>query len=118
VLNPRARLFTDAALLGLAVLLAIAIAVPALTSVRPWFALLACALLPGAALLTLLPVRDLFTWCLVSILISLAVGTIASLIILWLGAWHPLALAGVLGGASIALLARDLYSATRSPATV
>jgi len=118
VVNPRVRLFTDAALLALAVLLVIAIAVPALSSVRPWFALVACALLPGAAVLTMIPVRDLFTWFLVSILLSLALGTIASLIILWLDAWHPLALAAVLGASSAGLLLRDLYGVTRSPATV
>jgi hypothetical protein len=117
VLNPRARLLSDAALLVLAVLLLTAIAVPALAPIRPWLALAACALLPGAAVLTLLPVRDFFTWCLVSVLLSLAVGTITSLVILWLGAWHPLALAGVLGAVSMGLLARDLYGATRSPVT-
>ena len=118
MLNPRARRLIDTALLALAVLLLIAIALPALAPVRPWLALAACALLPGAAVLTLLPVRDFFTWCLVSILISLAVGTLTSLVILWLGAWHPLTLAGLLGAASVLLIAKDLYGVVRSPATV
>jgi hypothetical protein len=114
--NPRLRLWTDASLLVLAVLLAVAIALPVLAPARPWLALAACALLPGAAVLTLIPVEDFFTWCLVSILVSLAAGTITSLAILWLGVWHPLTLAGVLGAASILLLTKDLYSAIRSPA--
>ena len=114
--NPRTRLVTDAALLVLAVLLVIAIALPALSPVRPWLALGACAFLPGAAVLTLLPVKDFFTWCLISILVSLAVATIMSLAILWLGLWHPLTLAGLLGAASVLLLSKDLYKVVRSPA--
>ena len=117
MLNPRARLLIDAALLVLAVLLVVAIALPVLAPVRPFLALGACALLPGAAVLTLIPVESFFTWCLVSILVSLAAGTVASLAILWLGVWQPLTLAGVLGAASIGLLTRDLYGALRSPAT-
>lgn len=115
--NPRARFLTDVALLVLAVLLLMAIALPILAPLRPWLALGACALLPGAALVTLFPVGDFLTWCLVSVLVSLAVGTITSLAILWLGAWHPLTLAGVLGAASIVLLARDLISVLRSNAS-
>lgn len=114
--NRRARLLTDAALLALTVLLVIAIAIPALAPVRPWLALGACAVLPGAAILTLIPVESFFTWCLVSILLSLAAGTIATLAILWLDLWHPLVLAGILGAASVALLSRDLYAVVRSPA--
>ena len=115
--NLRTRRVTDVALLAIAILLLIAIALPALSPVRPWLALGACALLPGAAVLTLLPVKDFFTWCLVSILLSLAIGTVTSLAILWLGLWHPLTLASLLGSASVVLLSRDLYKVVRSPAT-
>ncbi len=112
--NPQLRLRADAALLVLAVLLAVVIAVPAFHQARPLLALLACVLLPGAALLTLIPVRDFFTWCLVAVLTSLAIGTVTSLATLWLGIWHPLTLAGVLGAASFILLGLDLWRVLRS----
>lgn len=106
--QPRNRLRVDATLLVLAVVLALAIAVPPLQPARPVLALGACVLLPGGALLTLIPVRDFFTWILVALLASLAIGTVTSLATLWLGLWHPLVLAAVLGGASVILLGVDL----------
>lgn len=112
--NPKLRLQVDATLLLLAVLLALAIAVPPLQPARPVLALVACAVLPGAGLLTLIPVRDFFTWCLVAVLASLAIGTVTSLATLWLDVWHPLTLAGVLGAASFILLGIDLWRVLRS----
>jgi len=111
--NPRARLLVDVGLLVLALLLVLAIALPLLAPARPWLALAVCALLPGAALLTLIPVADFLTWFLVSVLVSLAVGTVTSLVILWSGVWEPLTLAGVLGAASALLLLRDLAGTIR-----
>ncbi len=107
------RLRLDAAMLALTAALVIAVAFPFLTPLRPGLALAAFALLPGAALLTLAPVDSFLTWCLVSVLVSLAVETLTSLILLWLHFWHPLLLASALGVISVTLLGRDLYRTTK-----
>lgn len=113
----RDRYITDVALLALAALLVLTIALPGLGAMRPVLALAGCSLLPGAAVLTLIPVRDFLTWALLAVLMSLAVLTLTSLVTLWAGLWEPLVLAGVLGAASVLLLGRDLYGVARTPRT-
>ncbi len=113
----RDRYITDAGLLALTALLVLTIAIPGLGAARPVLALVGCCVLPGAALLTLIPVRDFLTWALLAVLMSLAVLTLTSLVTLWAGLWEPLVLAGVLGAASVFLLGRDLRGVIRTPRT-
>ena len=106
----------DAALLVLGCAMVIAAAVPSLAAVRAALALPACILLPGAAVLTVRPVDTILQWSLLSILLSLAIETTASLLMLWLGFWHPLLFASALGVVSVVLIGTDFIRAAPAAA--
>lgn len=116
MLDRRDRLRIDVALIVLTVLLVLS-AVLSLEGPRTGLALVVFVLLPGAAVLTLVPVRSFLSWFLLSVLLSLAVETLTSLVTLWVHAWHPVGLASVLGAVSVVLLVLDLLRARRLPSS-
>jgi uncharacterized membrane protein len=102
--------------LGSLVLLACGLAAVAAGSgpVRTVLVLAAAISVPGWALLTLLPATDLLTAVALSVAFSLALEIAGSLVLGWVGWWHPFVLAGVLCGASAVALLRHLVRTVRA----
>ncbi|MDX6597657.1 MAG: hypothetical protein QOE87_1544 [Gaiellales bacterium] len=73
----------------------------------------AAALIPGAAVLTRIRVAVPATVVALSIALSLAIDSIASLILAWSGWWHPEMVGAVVATASGLLLARDARERAR-----
>jgi uncharacterized membrane protein len=71
-------------------------------------------LVPGGALLSLLPFREPDEVLALTLVLSLAVIAVATLAMAWLGAWHPLRLTAGLAAASAVLLLLDLTRRLRS----
>jgi uncharacterized membrane protein len=65
-------------------------------------------LVPGGALVNLLPFREPDEVLALTLMLSLTVMAAASLVMAWLGAWHPLRLTAGLAAASAAFLLLDL----------
>lgn len=112
--HPSSRALGDLALLAL--LLAAALAVLAsVQPVRPFVVLVAACLVPGGAILTLIgrggaPLANVA----LTLGLSIAIELLGSSALAFAGWWHPEVLAYVLGGASAALLLRDLMRAART----
>jgi hypothetical protein len=67
-------------------------------------------LVPGGALVTRLPFREPNEVLAVTVVLSLAILAAATLLMAWIGAWHPLRLTAGLGAASAVVLLLDLFS--------
>jgi uncharacterized membrane protein len=67
-------------------------------------------LVPGGALVTRLPFREPDEILALAVVLSLAILAAATLVMAWIGAWHPLRLTAGLGAASAAILLLDLFS--------
>lgn len=67
-------------------------------------------LVPGGALVTLLPFREPDEILALAVVLSLAILAAATLVMAWIGAWHPLRLTAGLGAASAVVLLLDLFS--------
>ena len=65
-------------------------------------------LVPGGALVSLLPFQEPDEVLALTLLLSLAVMAAATLVMVWLGAWHPLRLTAGLAAASTVVLLLDL----------
>lgn len=65
-------------------------------------------LVPGGALVTRLPFREPDEVLALTLVLSLAILAAATLIMAWLGAWHPLRLTAGLSAASGVVLLGDL----------
>jgi uncharacterized membrane protein len=65
-------------------------------------------LVPGGALVSLLPFREPDEVLALTLVLSLAVMAAATLVMAWLGAWHPLRLTAGLAAASAVVLVLDL----------
>jgi uncharacterized membrane protein len=65
-------------------------------------------LVPGGALVNLLPFREPDEVLALTLVLSLAIMAAATLVMAWLGAWHPLRLTAGLAAASAAVLLLDL----------
>jgi uncharacterized membrane protein len=65
-------------------------------------------LVPGGALVSLLPFREPDEVLALTLVLSLAVIAAATLVMAWLGAWHPLPLTAGLAAASAVVLLLDL----------
>jgi uncharacterized membrane protein len=102
------RVGFDLALLAVTVLLVVLIKrdVDGLPRVLATVAF-AC-LVPGGALVNLLPFREPDEVLALTLVLSLAVMAAATLAMAWLGAWHPLRLTAGLAAASAAVLLLDL----------
>jgi uncharacterized membrane protein len=71
-------------------------------------------LVPGGALVSLLPFREPDEVLALTLVLSLAVVAAAALVMAWLGAWHPLRLTAGLAAASAVVLLLDLARRLRS----
>ena len=71
-------------------------------------------LVPGGALVSLLPFREPDEVLALTLVLSLAVIAAATLVMAWLGAWHPLRLTAGLAAASAVVLLLDLARRQRS----
>jgi uncharacterized membrane protein len=67
-------------------------------------------LVPGGALVTRLPFREPDEILAMSLVLSLTIVAAATLIMAWVGAWHPLRLTAGLSAASAVVLLLDLFS--------
>jgi uncharacterized membrane protein len=65
-------------------------------------------LVPGGALVSLLPFRERDEVLALTLVLSLAIMAAATLVMAWLEAWHPLRLTAGLAAASAVLLLLDL----------
>jgi uncharacterized membrane protein len=65
-------------------------------------------LVPGGALVSVLPFREPNEVLALTLVLSLAVMAAATLVMVWLGAWHPLRLTAGLAAASAVVLLLDL----------
>lgn len=79
-----------------------------LGAARPLLLLGAACLLPGGALLALLPVDENLERLAIAIGLSLAIETAAATVMVWTGWWHPFGLAAVLGILGSGILLLDL----------
>ncbi|GAA4610360.1 putative membrane protein [Actinoplanes octamycinicus] len=102
------RFHTAADVLLLLLLAATAVLTQAGSSgLRTAVALVAVCLVPGGAILTLLPIGDAGQWFGIAISLSLGVVALGAFPMLWLG-WQPAVLGAVLGVVSAVLLGLDL----------
>jgi hypothetical protein len=105
-MSPRARVTADVALL---VLLLAVTALTVLTSpsqVRTAVAITAVCLVPGGAVLTLLPVGGFGQWLGMAMALSMAIVALGAFTMLW-ASWQPVVLGGALAVCSVALLSFD-----------
>jgi hypothetical protein len=65
-------------------------------------------LVPGGTLVSLLPFREPDEVLALTLVLSLAVMAAAALVMVWLGAWHPVRLTAGLAAASTVVLLLDL----------
>jgi uncharacterized membrane protein len=65
-------------------------------------------LVPGGAIVSLLPFQEPDEVLALTLVLSLAVMAAATLVMLWLGAWHPVRLTAGLAAASTVILLLDL----------
>jgi uncharacterized membrane protein len=102
------RVGFDLALLAVTALLVVLIArdIDGLPRVLATVAF-AC-LVPGGAVVSLLPFREPDEVLALTLVLSLAVMAAATLVMAWLGAWHPLRLTAGLAAASAVVLLLDL----------
>ena len=71
-------------------------------------------LVPGGAVVTLLPFREPDEILAMTVALSLAIVAAATLLMAWIGAWHPLRLTAGLAAASAPVLLLDLVGRLRS----
>ncbi|WP_018502167.1 hypothetical protein [Parafrankia discariae] len=117
--DPRLDRAVHLALLAVAAVTAGMVAAGYTGPLRPLAALVTAALLPGAAVVALLPriIRaprpDTATWIMLACAFSLAVETVCALAMVWLRWWRPAPAAAVLGVLAAVILTAHL----RRPAT-
>jgi hypothetical protein len=81
--------------------------------VRYLIVLLAAILVPGAAVVSRLQLRETSAYLALTVAISLAVCTVGAMAMVWGGFWHPLIFGTVLALASTAVLVYDVWRITR-----
>jgi uncharacterized membrane protein len=102
------RVGFDLALLAVTVLLVVLIKRDIDGLPRVLATLAFACLVPGGALVNLLPFREPDEVLALTLVLSLAIMAAATLVMVWLGAWHPLRLMAGLAAASAAVLLLDL----------
>jgi hypothetical protein len=107
------RVMFDLLLLALGVAAAIA-CVADLGTARPLLLLGAACLLPGGAVLALLPVANWLERLAIAIGLSLSVETAVTTVMTWTGWWHPFGLAIALGILAAGILLLDLGRIARA----
>lgn len=104
----------DLACVALAVLAAVTVATGMHGPVR-WILVAAAVLVvPGASLVSLLPVRDVWAYAGLAIALSLAVSTLGATVLVWIKWLQPGALGTALAVASCVLLLLDYRRLTRT----
>jgi hypothetical protein len=98
----------DLTLLGVTALLFILVARDVQGLPRVLATVAFACLVPGGALVTRLPFRGHDEILAMTLILSLCILAIASLLMVWLGVWHPLRLTAGLGAAAGVLLLLDL----------
>jgi hypothetical protein len=111
--RPPPRVSADVWLLALTAAAAL-VAVVSVQPARPLLVAMAACLVPGAAVLTMLPTPDRLTYLALAVGFSLALEVAGSLALAWLHWWHPEALGIALVVGSAGVLTSDLM---RSRAT-
>jgi uncharacterized membrane protein len=102
------RVGFDLALLAVTALLVVLIAWDIDGLPRVLAAVAFACLVPGGALVSLLPFREPNEVLALTLMLSLAAMAAATLVMVWLGAWHPLRLTAGLAAASAVVLLLDL----------
>jgi hypothetical protein len=98
----------DLTLLGVTALLFVLVARDVQGLPRVLATLAFACLVPGGALVTRLPFREREEILAMTLILSLCILSIASLLMVWLGVWHPLRLTAGLGAAASVVLLLDL----------
>ncbi len=105
--GPRERLLFDLLLLLLAAAATTLVLTTADGPARGVVVFLAAISLPGAAILTRIPTPAPLPAIGLGIALSLAIETLASLILVWTGWYEPGVLGAVIGGVSVLVLVLD-----------
>jgi hypothetical protein len=108
------RALVDLALILLVMCAAVAAAIP-IGTVRPFLVFAAALIVPGAALLTLMDVREPLLAVAVAVAVSIAIDIVGSLLFVWTDFWHPAALAIALAAVSVGLLLGDIRRRAQPP---
>ncbi|WP_256787864.1 hypothetical protein [Frankia sp. AvcI1] len=77
----------------------------------------AVLLLPGAAVLSFVAIRDKALWAGLAVCVSLAVEAVVLCVLLWLRIWHPDAVAAVLVVLSVAIIVVNARRSRSAPAS-
>jgi hypothetical protein len=110
--EPAIRGAVDVALLALIASACVVNVLAPSGTVRTTVTLIAALLVPGAAVMTRLPLGDLAYTAALVVGTSLAIDVAASLTMVWTQWWHPVLAASVLAGLAAAALAADYYECT------
>ena len=106
--RPRWMISFDLTLLSLTALLLVLIARDVQGLPRVLATVAFACLVPGGALVTRLPFREPEEILAMTLVLSLAILAGATLLMAWIGAWHPLRLTAGLSAASAVVLLIDL----------
>ncbi len=106
--NPRRRATAEFLLLLLAIATVAVCLLETHGAARLLLLLAAACLIPGSALLTLLPVEDPLEAFGLAVGLGFTIETAGALVMVWTGWWHPMGWAVVLGAIACAMLAADL----------
>jgi hypothetical protein len=107
----------DAALLAVTALLALLIVRDVHGPPRALVTVAFACLVPGGALVTRLPFREPDEILAMTLVLSLTILAGSTLVMAWIGAWHPLRLTAGLGAASAVVLLLDLIGQLASTRT-
>lgn len=108
--DPRRCATADCLLLLLAAVTIVVCLLDAQGTARLLLVLAAACLIPGSALLTLLPVEDPLEAFALAVGLGFTVEAVGALVMIWTGWWHPLGWAIALGMVACGMLALDLRS--------
>ncbi len=106
--GPVGRVTADGLLLLLAAATVAACLLDTHGAARLLLLLAAACLIPGCALLTLLPVEDPLEAFGLAVGLGFSIEALGALTMVWSGWWHPVGLAVALGAVACAMLAVDL----------
>jgi hypothetical protein len=117
-MNGQNRRWFDIAMLAVAVCATVAVAVGLEGPLRSVVVFAALILVPGAAVVPYLQIRDLSQFLGLTIAFSLGVGVIGAMILASLGWWHPVVLGALVVVASCVSLGWDIRHIAKSAVEV
>jgi hypothetical protein len=106
--DPRRCVTADCLLLGLAIATAAVCLVGTTGPARPLLVLASACLVPGAAALTRLPVKDHLEALVLAVSLGFSIEIVGALAMVWTGWWHPVGWALVVLITACIVLALDL----------